>query len=159
MSSSSGVLKGCRALMAAAKAATPKSSAAKPKPKPKSKPKPKAVSKSSSSSKMARPTGIFKLAPVSPALHQFLGVPEAARTDAVKKTWDYIKLHNLQGSTSLDPTSEVAEEVVTPHCSVNPTNKREICCDERLKTLFEGKDKVGFLEIGKLLSRHFVKTN
>ncbi|KAL7258391.1 hypothetical protein ACSBR1_004507 [Camellia fascicularis] len=135
MSSSSGVLKGCRALMAAAKAATPKSSAAKPKPKPK--PKPKAVSKSSSSSKMARPTGIFKLAPVSPALHQFLGVPEAARTDAVKKTWDYIKLHNLQ----------------------NPTNKREICCDERLKTLFEGKDKVGFLEIGKLLSRHFVKTN
>ncbi|GMP62431.1 hypothetical protein CsSME_00024542 [Camellia sinensis var. sinensis] len=143
MSSSSGVLKGCRALMAAAKAATPKSSAAKPKPKPKTKPKPKpkpkpkAVSKSSSSSKMARPTGIFKLAPVSPALHQFLGVPEAARTDAVKKTWDYIKLHNLQ----------------------NPTNKREICCDERLKTLFEGKDKVGFLEIGKLLSRHFVKTN
>ncbi|KAF5946555.1 protein TRI1 [Camellia sinensis] len=135
MSSSSGVLKGCRALMAAAKAATPKSSAAKPKPKPK--PKPKAVSKSSSSSKMARPTGILKLAPVSPALHQFLGVPEAARTDAVKKTWDYIKLHNLQ----------------------NPTNKREICCDERLKTLFEGKDKVGFLEIGKLLSRHFVKTN
>ncbi|GMP62432.1 hypothetical protein CsSME_00024542 [Camellia sinensis var. sinensis] len=102
MSSSSGVLKGCRALMAAAKAATPKSSAAKPKPKPKTKPKPKpkpkpkAVSKSSSSSKMARPTGIFKLAPVSPALHQFLGVPEAARTDAVKKTWDYIKLHNLQ---------------------------------------------------------------
>ncbi|THG00903.1 hypothetical protein TEA_015279 [Camellia sinensis var. sinensis] len=42
---------------------------------------------------------------------------------------------------------------------INPTNKREICCDERLKTLFEGKDKVGFLEIGKLLSRHFVKTN
>ncbi|CAL5340491.1 unnamed protein product [Camellia sinensis] len=146
MSSSSGVLKGCRALMAAAKAATPKSSAAKPKPKPKTKPKPKpkpkpkAVSKSSSSSKMARPTGIFKLAPVSPALHQFLGVPEAARTDAVKKTWDYIKLHNLQ-------------------FNLNPTNKREICCDERLKTLFEGKDKVGFLEIGKLLSRHFVKTN
>lgn len=39
----------------------------------------------------------------------------------------------------------------------NPTNKREIFCDEKLKSIFDGKDKVGFLEIGKLLSRHFVK--
>lgn len=41
----------------------------------------------------------------------------------------------------------------------NPTNKREIFCDEKLKSIFDGKDKVGFLEIGKLLSRHFIKTS
>ena len=41
----------------------------------------------------------------------------------------------------------------------NPADKREIFCDEKLKALFSGKDKVGFLEIGKLLSLHFVKTN
>lgn len=39
------------------------------------------------------------------------------------------------------------------------SNKREINCDERLKTLFDGREKVGFLEIGKLLSRHFAKTS
>ncbi|KAK9273410.1 hypothetical protein L1049_018220 [Liquidambar formosana] len=78
-----------------------------------------------------------KVAPVSPALRKFLGAPESSRTDAVKKIWEYIKLHNLQ----------------------NPADKREIYCDEKLKTIFNGKDKVGFLEIGKLLSAHFVKTD
>lgn len=40
----------------------------------------------------------------------------------------------------------------------NPQNKREILCDEKLKAIFEGKNAVGFLEIGKLLSPHFVKS-
>lgn len=40
----------------------------------------------------------------------------------------------------------------------NPADKREVFCDETLKQIFEGKDKVGFLEIAKLLSSHFVKT-
>ncbi|GFZ02688.1 SWIB/MDM2 domain superfamily protein [Actinidia rufa] len=102
MSSTGGFFKGCRALMAAAKAATPK---------------PSAAAKTTSA--------ILKPAPVSPALRQFLGAPEAARTEAVKK---------------------------------NPVNKREILCDDKLKTIFEGKDKVGMLEIAKLLSNHFVKT-
>lgn len=43
-------------------------------------------------------------------------------------------------------------------CLQNPANKKEIHCDDKLKAIFEGKEKVGFLEIGKLLSRHFVKT-
>ncbi|CBI40013.3 hypothetical protein AAG906_039218 [Vitis piasezkii] len=83
-----------------------------------------------------RSGGITKPVPVSPALRKFLGVPEASRAEAVKKIWEHIKLNNLQ----------------------NPTNKREILCDEKLKSVFEGKDKVGFLEIGKLLSHHFIKT-
>ncbi|KAK3025047.1 hypothetical protein RJ639_044798 [Escallonia herrerae] len=39
----------------------------------------------------------------------------------------------------------------------NPADKRQIHCDHKLKTIFDGKETVGFLEIGKLLSRHFVK--
>ncbi|KAL9232420.1 hypothetical protein vseg_007534 [Gypsophila vaccaria] len=81
--------------------------------------------------------GILKPMPISPTLKEFLGgAPEVSRTDAVKKVWEYIKLHNLQ----------------------NPSNKKEIICDQKLKTLFSGKDTVGFLEIARLLSQHFVKT-
>lgn len=40
----------------------------------------------------------------------------------------------------------------------NPSNKREIFCDAKLKKLFNGKGKVGFLDIAKLLSPHFVKS-
>ncbi|CAK7341707.1 unnamed protein product [Dovyalis caffra] len=112
------VFKGFRALLAPAKSATAskstatKTTAAKPKPKP----KPKATSTTPKA-----PTGILKPKPVSPVLSEFLGgVHEASRTDAVKKIWSHIKLHNLQ----------------------NPTNKREIFCDAKLKTLFDGKDKL-----------------
>ncbi|XP_058225136.1 upstream activation factor subunit spp27 [Rhododendron vialii] len=139
MSSIRGFAKDCRALMAASSkaAVAPKpSSAAKPK-RPKSPTKKKAPPSSSELRKPPRATGILKVSPVSPALRQFLGAPEASRTDAVKKIWEYIKLRNLQ----------------------NPADKREIYCDDKLKTIFEGKDKVGFLEIGKLLSGHFVKAN
>ncbi|KAL0547924.1 hypothetical protein IC582_012363 [Cucumis melo] len=83
----------------------------------------------------SRPSGILKVTQVSPALSNFLGVSEASRTDAVTQIWSYIKLHNLQ----------------------NPDNKREIYCDDKLKAIFEGREKVSFLEIGKMLARHFVK--
>ncbi|XVE99970.1 hypothetical protein REPUB_Repub03eG0245800 [Reevesia pubescens] len=97
-----------------------------------------AVSKASSASASnASGKGFMKAMPVSPQLGKFLGASEASRTDALKKTWDYIKLHNLQ----------------------NPANKKEILCDEKLKTIFAGKDTVGMFEITKLLSPHFVKSN
>ncbi|GLT91376.1 hypothetical protein SLE2022_092670 [Rubroshorea leprosula] len=99
--------------MAAAKT----SSASAPNPKPK--------------------TRILKPTPVSPQLSQFLGTSEASCTEAIKKIWDYVKLHN----------------------PLNPANKREIQCDEKLKTIFDGKDKVGFPEVvAKLLSHHFMKS-
>ncbi|XVF42729.1 hypothetical protein PTKIN_Ptkin01aG0387200 [Pterospermum kingtungense] len=122
------------ASVAATKSATSK--AAKKTPK-------KATTSKAKSEKRAapqttiRPTGIFKLTPVSPALGRFLGAPQASRTDAVKQIWVYIKSQNLQ----------------------NPQNKKEIFCDEKLKTIFDGKEKIGFLEIAKMLSRHFVKAN
>ncbi|XP_027361989.1 upstream activation factor subunit UAF30-like [Abrus precatorius] len=81
-------------------------------------------------------SGIQKVVPVSSQLGNFLGASQVSRTDAVKRVWEYIKLQNLQ----------------------NPSNKKEIFCDEKLKTIFDGKDKVGFTEIARLLSTHFAKS-
>ncbi|XP_068666207.1 upstream activation factor subunit spp27-like [Aristolochia californica] len=81
--------------------------------------------------------GLLKPVPVSPVMRKFLGVPEISRVDAVKKIWEHIKAHNLQ----------------------DPLNRRQILCDEKLKTIFGGKDKVGMLEIAKLISPHFIKAN
>ncbi|CAH2059239.1 unnamed protein product [Thlaspi arvense] len=80
--------------------------------------------------------GILKVLPVSQPLAKFIGANEVARTTAVKKVWEHIKLHNLQ----------------------NPENKKQILCDAKLKTIFNGQDTVGFLEIAKLLSQHFPKS-
>ncbi|XP_042445689.1 protein TRI1-like [Zingiber officinale] len=79
--------------------------------------------------------GLRKPVPVSPALRKFLGVQESTRMEVVKKIWEHIKANQLQ----------------------NPKNKQEIRCDEKLKTIFDGKDKVGMLEMGKLLNPHFLK--
>ncbi|EOA31614.1 hypothetical protein CARUB_v10014811mg [Capsella rubella] len=145
------VFRGCRSLLAPASKATSSvlyssrgvsnavtaGSTKKPAAKTKTKAKPKPKAKSDSlAKKTPRSTGIFKVTPVSPVLAQFLGTGETTRTDAIKEIWTYIKSHDLQ----------------------NPADKREIFCDETLKLIFEGKDKVGFLEVSKLLSPHFVKT-
>jgi len=141
------VFRGCRALLAPAKSsaadvanAKSTTSTTRAKPKPKPKPRPAKASNQGtgtglSSPEPAKPKGILKVGPISPALQAFLDMPEASRSGAVKQIWSYIKGQNLQ----------------------NPADKREIQCDEKLKALFNGKDKVGFLEIGKLLSVHFVK--
>ncbi|KAK9058200.1 hypothetical protein SSX86_023040 [Deinandra increscens subsp. villosa] len=139
MASSSRVFNGCRTLFAAAKSATPKPPAtastttAAAKKSTVKKPTTKNPKREGSE---VKPLGIQKPGPISPALAHFLGVSESARTDAVKKIWEHIKSNDLQ----------------------NPTNKKEIICDDKLKTIFDGKDKVGFLEIAKLLAPHFVKT-
>ncbi|URD99756.1 SWIB/MDM2 domain [Musa troglodytarum] len=81
--------------------------------------------------------GILKPLPVSPAMERFVGASEISRTGAIQKIWEHIKLNQLQ----------------------NPSDKREIRCDAKLKSLFGGRDKVGMLEITKLISPHFLKPN
>ncbi|KAL6001769.1 hypothetical protein ACLOJK_041747 [Asimina triloba] len=160
----------CKALMAAASASA--SSAAKG----------SGTKKGASAAAAARNvgSGIQKAAPVSPAMSEFLGgVHEISRTDCVKKVWEHIKLHQLQrlqqgalltltllhvldkhsiisGLLQEENTDDVTDVVILPR--TNPANKKEICCDEKLKAIFGGKDRVDFLEISKLLSFHFVKT-
>ncbi|KAF5184160.1 SWIB/MDM2 domain superfamily protein [Thalictrum thalictroides] len=114
--SSSRVFKGCRALMAAAKAS---SSPATKKPiitvsaTPTATKKPTITVSATPTTK--RVAGIQMVKPVSPALSKFLGVSEVSRSDATKKIWEHIKDNNLQ----------------------TPEDKRIIVCDAKLKTIFD----------------------
>ncbi|CAD6206746.1 unnamed protein product [Miscanthus lutarioriparius] len=85
--------------------------------------------------KKKRATGITQPKPVSPALQAIVGEPVIPRTEALKRLWAYIKERNLQ----------------------DPSDKKVVVCDEKLKVLFAGRERVGFLEIAKLLNPHFVK--
>ncbi|XVE93470.1 hypothetical protein REPUB_Repub01dG0195700 [Reevesia pubescens] len=80
------------------------------------------------------PRGIMKPRRVSPEMQALVGVPEIPRTQALKLIWAYIKEHSLQ----------------------DPENKKIIICDEKLKKIFGGKDRVGFLEIAGLITPHFL---
>ncbi|KAK8636476.1 hypothetical protein V6N13_124222 [Hibiscus sabdariffa] len=80
------------------------------------------------------PRGIMKPRSVTPEMQAVVGVPEISRTQALKQIWAYIKEHNLQ----------------------DPDNKKIINCDEKLKKIFGGKDRIGFLEIAGLISPHFL---
>ncbi|KAH6767074.1 SWIB/MDM2 domain superfamily protein [Perilla frutescens var. hirtella] len=86
--------------------------------------------------KKREPRGIMKPRRVSPEMQEFLGgVAEIPRTQALKEIWAHIKQQNLQ----------------------DPADKKVIICDEKLKKIFAGKDRVGFLEIAGLISPHFLK--
>lgn len=95
----------------------------------------KGAAATESTTKTRKLKGIMIPAPVSPELKKFLGVSEIPRTEAMKKIWEHIKANNLQ----------------------NPANKREILCDEKLKSIFGRKENVNMLEIAKLISPHFIK--
>ena len=60
-----------------------------------------------------------------------IGNEAVARTEVMKKLWDYIKANNLQ----------------------DPNDKRTIQCDAKLKTVF-GKDSVGMFELAGLIGPH-----
>ncbi|KAF5951816.1 hypothetical protein HYC85_009760 [Camellia sinensis] len=94
------------------------------------------ASKPSTATRKREPRGIMKPGRVSPEMQAFLGgVSEIPRTQVLKQIWAYIKQHNLQ----------------------DPQNRKIIVCDEKLKNIFGGKERVGFLEIAGLINPHFVK--
>ncbi|XP_020705509.1 upstream activation factor subunit spp27 isoform X2 [Dendrobium catenatum] len=75
--------------------------------------------------------GFTKLCSLSPLLQEFVGVPELARTEVVKRLWGYIRENNLQ----------------------DPSNKRKIICDERLQTLFK-VNMIDMFQMNKALTNH-----
>ncbi|XP_052725578.1 upstream activation factor subunit spp27 isoform X5 [Vigna angularis] len=87
--------------------------------------------------KGAGKSGFLAPLQLSDALVNFLGTGESelSRTDVIKRMWDYIKGNNLQ----------------------DPSNKRQIICDEKLKELFDVDSFNGFT-VTKLLAPHFIKT-
>ncbi|CAI9765603.1 unnamed protein product [Fraxinus pennsylvanica] len=95
-----------------------------------------ASSKSAMETNKREPRGIMKPRRVSPEMQAFLGgVSEISRTQALKEIWAYIKQHDLQ----------------------DPADKKVIICDENLKNIFGGRDRVGFLQIAGLINPHFLK--
>lgn len=69
---------------------------------------------------------------LSAELEAVVGAGPLPRGQVVKKLWDYIKANNLQ----------------------NPSNKRNIMADDKLRRLFAGKDEVSMFEMTKLVSAH-----
>lgn len=69
---------------------------------------------------------------LSAELEDVVGKGPLPRGQVVKKLWEYIKEHNLQ----------------------NPSNKRNILADDKLKKLFDGKGEVTMFEMTKLVSPH-----
>jgi DNA topoisomerase-3 len=67
----------------------------------------------------------------SEALAAVIGAEPVARTEVIKKLWDYIKAHGLQDAA----------------------NKRAINADAKLKPVF-GKDQVTMFELAGIVGKH-----
>jgi chromatin remodeling complex protein RSC6 len=69
---------------------------------------------------------------ISPELQEVVGAGPMPRTEVTKKIWEYIKANGLQ----------------------DPTNKRNINADEKLKKIFDGNATVSMFEMTKFVSKH-----
>ncbi len=69
---------------------------------------------------------------ISADLAEVVGAGPMPRSEVVKALWVYIKKHNLQ----------------------DPSNKRNINADAKLKAVFGGKGVVNMFEMTKLVSKH-----
>ncbi|PWA49109.1 DEK, C-terminal [Artemisia annua] len=115
---------------------TPKEKKPKKKEREEDSEEPKRKEKRQKGAGSSGSSGILAPIPLSEALVKFLGTGEnaLARSDVVKRIWDYIKLNNLQ----------------------DPSDKRRILCDDKLKELFDVDTFIGF-SVSKLLAAHFIK--
>jgi chromatin remodeling complex protein RSC6 len=75
--------------------------------------------------------------PVQPddKLAAVVGSNPLPRTEITKKIWDYIKSNDLQ----------------------DPSNKRVIRADAKLRPIFDGKDSVDMFEMTRLVNQHVKK--
>lgn len=115
---------------AAPKAAAPKKAAVKKAAAPKA----KAAPKKAAAKKPARKPNAAFMAPltVSAVLAEVVGSKPLARTEIIKKIWEYIKKKDLQ----------------------DKKNKRMINGDDKLKAVFGGKAQVSMFELAKIVNSH-----
>ena len=94
----------------------------------------KSSAKSSTKGKTKRTPNAAFMKPMTPSaeLAAVVGNKPLPRTEAVKKTWDYIKKNNLQ----------------------DPKEKRNINADANLQKVFGGKKKVSMFEMAKHLNNN-----
>jgi|SRR5688500_16465452 upstream activation factor subunit UAF30 len=111
----------------AAKKAAPKKAAKKAAPK-------KAAKKAAPKKKSARKPNAAFMAALTPsaALAEVIGSKPIPRTEIIKKIWDYIKKNGLQ----------------------DKTNRRMINADDKLKTVFAGKEQISMFELAKVVNNH-----
>jgi len=111
----------------AAKKAAPKKAAKKAAPK-------KAAKKAAPKKKSARKPNAAFMAALTPsaALAEVIGSKPIPRTEIIKKIWDYIKKNGLQ----------------------DKTNRRMINADDKLRTVFAGKEQISMFELAKVVNNH-----
>ncbi len=90
----------------------------------------KVAAKKTAAAKTPRKAAVGNLTP-SADLAAVIGTDKVARTEVVKKLWDYIKAQGLQ----------------------DPINKRAINADAKLKPVF-GKDQITMFELAGLIGKH-----
>jgi upstream activation factor subunit UAF30 len=93
----------------------------------------KAAPKKATKKKSARKPNAAFMAPLQPSatLAEVVGNKPMARTEVVKKIWDYIKKNNLQ----------------------DKKNRRMINADEKTRPLF-GKDQISMFDLAKIVNKH-----
>jgi len=87
--------------------------------------------------KVNRNTGFHKPLALSPALSELLGGETTlSRPQTTKKIWEYIREHDLQ----------------------DPTDKRHIICDEKMRAVFK-TDRVHMFTMTKILNQNLYNTD
>jgi chromatin remodeling complex protein RSC6 len=114
---------------AAAKKAAPKKAAKKSAPATRAAAPKKAAKKAA---KRTPNAAFMKALTPSAQLAAVVGDKPLARTEVVKKLWQYIKKNNLQDAK----------------------NRRAINADDKLKPVFGGKSQVSMFDMTKLVSKH-----
>ncbi|KAF7589969.1 hypothetical protein BBP40_003460 [Aspergillus hancockii] len=90
------------------------------------------IESSSEVKKVNRSSGFHKPLTLSPALSALLGGEESlSRPQTVKKLWEYIHQHDLQ----------------------DPSDRRQICCDEPMRAVFK-QDRIHMFTMTKILSQN-----
>ena len=92
----------------------------------------KKVVKKTPTKASASKTGFNAPLTPSPALADVIGSSPLARTEIIKKIWEYIRKNNLQ----------------------DKANKRMINADAKLKVLFGGKGQVSMFDLAKIVSQN-----
>jgi chromatin remodeling complex protein RSC6 len=92
------------------------------------------MTETTSASKGKRQPGAGFMKPVQPdeKLAAVIGNQPLSRTEVTKKLWEYIRSHGLQ----------------------DPENKTFIKADDKLRPVFDGKERVSMFEMTKLVSGH-----
>ena len=126
-----GAKKSAPAKKAAAKKAPAKKAAAK-KAAPAQKSAAPAKKAAKKAAKRTPNAAFMKALTPSPQLAAVVGDKPLARTEVVKKLWQYIKKNNLQDAK----------------------NRRAINADDKLKLVFGGKSQVSMFDMTKLVSAH-----